>query len=149
MNARSTSDMARLRRITGVLPLSLLLLGACDPPGQPKLEPPPSDETLDFKVLYGENCAGCHGDNGKAGPGRPLNNPLYLAVMPKDALIQTVSYGRPGTAMPAWAKSQGGPLTDKQIHALADGIYQNWSKPQQFQHAKLPSYSGQGVTGNA
>ena len=42
--------------------------------------------------------------------------------------------------MPAWAKTEGGPLTMRQIDALVDGIEKNWAKPNQFSDAKLPPY---------
>jgi mono/diheme cytochrome c family protein len=120
-----------------------LLVGvtACDPPGKPKPEPPSSADITDFATLYGENCAGCHGVDGKNAPGRILNDPLYLAVIPRDELQKIVENGRPGTAMPAWAKSNGGPLTPKQVTALVDGIEKNWAKPDRFQNATLPPYA--------
>lgn len=130
----------------------LLLLGAsaCEPPGKPKA---PGDvnarDITDFRVLFNENCQACHGPNGMNGPGRPLNDALYLAIVPRAELIKTVTYGRPGTAMPAWALSQGGPLTDKQIAALVDGIEKNWAKPVNFGGATPPSYSAGNATGDA
>jgi len=119
---------------------ALLTLSACDPPGKPPLEPVSQDVTS-FEVLYSENCAGCHGVDGKNGPGRILNDPLYLAVLPRETLKQILIYGRPGTAMPAWAKDQGGPLTPKQIDALVNGIETNWAKPVDFHGAKPPAYA--------
>ncbi|MBV8904806.1 MAG: c-type cytochrome [Acidobacteriia bacterium] len=122
---------------------------ACDPPGKPKLEPPGSMDITDFATLYGENCAGCHGEDGRNGPGRILNDPLYLAVMPRDELQKTIENGRPGTAMPPWAMSQGGPLSPKQVSALVDGIEKNWAKPQQFAGATLPPYAAGDEQGDA
>jgi mono/diheme cytochrome c family protein len=119
----------------------LLTLTACDPPGKPKLagEKLPEDIT-DFQTLYQQNCAGCHGNEGKNGPGRILNDSLYLAVMPKQTLKQILIYGRPGTAMPAWARSEGGPLTPVQIDSLVDGI-ESWAKPFDPHGTTLPSYA--------
>jgi len=117
------------------------LAAGCDPPGKPKPEPPRSEDITDFATLYGENCAACHGIDGKNGPARPLNSALYLAIIPRDVLQKTIENGRPGTAMPAWARSQGGPLTDKQIAALVNGIEQHWAKPASFQGPALPSYT--------
>jgi mono/diheme cytochrome c family protein len=51
--------------------------------------------------------------------------------------------------MPAWAKSQGGPLTDQQVDALVDGIYNNWAKPASFKNATLLTYSAGAATGDA
>lgn len=122
---------------------------ACDPPGKPKQTPPGSMDITDFATLYGENCAGCHGEDGRNGPGRVLNDPLYLAVMPRDELQKTIENGRPGTAMPPWAMSQGGPLSAKQVTALVDGIEKNWAKPEKFQGATLPPYAAGNEQGDA
>jgi cytochrome c oxidase cbb3-type subunit 3 len=132
----------------GAISVLFLLLAGCDPPGKPKPEPPPEQDVTDFATLYGENCAACHGADGKNGPARPLNSALYLAIIPRDVLQKTIENGRPGTAMPAWARSQGGPLTQKQIVALVNGIEQHWAKPASFQHATLPSYSGVNNSGD-
>lgn len=127
----------------------LLTACACDPPGKPEPEPTPPEKITDFHTLYAARCSGCHGPNGRQGAARILNNPLYLAVIPRDTLHDVVAHGRPGTDMPAWAMSDGGPLTDTQIDALVDGIYKNWSKPDQFRGKTLPVYSGQSFTGDA
>jgi cytochrome c oxidase cbb3-type subunit 3 len=123
--------------------LCLFLLGAsaCEPPGKPKAEEGVNTETTDFAVLFGENCAGCHGQDGKNGPGRPLNNALYMKLIPREELHKVLEYGRPGTQMPAWSKAQGGPLSEKQIDALVDGMKTRWSKGFEPGKAALPSYS--------
>jgi len=69
-----------------------------------------------------------------------LNNALYLSIIPRQTLHDVVYYGRPGTAMPAWAISQGGPLTDAQVNALVDGIEKNWAKPQSAPAGLVPAY---------
>jgi cytochrome c oxidase cbb3-type subunit III len=119
----------------------VLALTACDPPGKPGPVPPSSQDITDFAVLYGENCAGCHGAEGRDGAGRILNDPLYLAIVPRDELQRTIENGRLGTPMPAFARSNGGPLVPKQVTALVDEIEQNWAKPQKFQGAVLPPYA--------
>jgi cytochrome c oxidase cbb3-type subunit III len=64
--------------------LFFLLVTGCDLPGQPKIEDKPirADEIADFNVLFKNNCSGCHGAEGKLGPAPPLNDPLFLALVP-------------------------------------------------------------------
>ncbi|MDQ2844490.1 MAG: cytochrome c [Acidobacteriota bacterium] len=126
--------------LVGGLCALVILCTACDPPGKPGIEIP-SQNITDFKTLYTDNCSGCLGMGGKNGPGRILNDPLYLAILPKAILKQILIYGRAGTAMPPWAISQGGPLTDKQIDALVKGIESNWAKPVDFHGAQPPAYA--------
>ena len=89
--------------------------------------PIPADRIVDFATLYGRNCAGCHGADGQFGPAPPLNDPLFLAIVPDDVLTMIVDEGRPGTPMPAFSRKHGGPLTDEQVRALAGGIKSRWS----------------------
>ena len=77
---------------------------------------------LAFKDLYGKNCAGCHGADGKMGPAPPLNDPLFRAIVPEKTVKDVVAGGRHGTLMPAWAKEQGGPLTPTQVDVLVKEI---------------------------
>ena len=118
----------------------LLFTAACDPPGKPKPEVP-SQDVADFKVLYTDNCAGCHGQDGRNAPGRILNDALYLAILPRETLKEILIHGRAGTAMPAWAKSDGGPLTPQQIDVLVNGIEKSWAKPVDFHGTQPPAYS--------
>ena len=119
----------------------LLSLMACEPPGKPKKEELAAADITDFKTLFSQNCSGCHGVDGKKGPGRILNDAVYLAVIPREALKDVIVNGRSGTAMPAWAESEGGPLTSKQVDALVDGI-EGWKKPvSALPGAELPSYA--------
>ena len=117
------------RALVVAMSTAFLLLSACDPPGKPRLTEDPQAQPMDFKTLYSQNCTGCHGVDGKNGPGRILNDSLYLAILPHENLRQILIHGRAGTAMPAWAKSDGGPLSSQQIDVLVNGIYQNWAKP--------------------
>jgi mono/diheme cytochrome c family protein len=43
-----------------------------------------------------------------------------------DLVTNTITCGRVGTAMPAWAQSQGGPLSDEQIRQLRVLITEGW-----------------------
>jgi mono/diheme cytochrome c family protein len=121
--------------------VALICLTACDPPGKPGPEEIAPSEVTDFKTLFSQNCSGCHGPNGQKGPGRILNDAVYLAVIPKDTLKHVIVFGREGTAMPPWAMSEGGPLTPQQVDALVDGI-ESWKKPVSAPAgAELPSYA--------
>jgi mono/diheme cytochrome c family protein len=104
--------------------LSLLIINGCDFPGRPKPadRPVPADEVLDFGVLYGQNCAGCHGADGKLGPAPPLNDPLFRAIVPQEEVESIVSNGRSKTLMPAFGKENGGTLTAAQIQVLVHEI---------------------------
>lgn len=125
-----------------VLALGIVLTTGCEPWGKPDEPERPASEITDFKKLFGQNCAGCHGAEGKYGPARILNDSLYLKLIPREELHKVLVYGRPGTAMPPWSSKQGGSLTDQQIDALVDGIYRNWGKPVDLHGTELPSYTG-------
>lgn len=99
------------------------------------------DQVVDFAVLYKANCSGCHGGDGQMGAARPLNDPLFLAVIGKQTLSDVISNGVPRTAMPAFSKSGGGDLTAQQIAILADQMEARWSHPHEFETVSLPSYS--------
>jgi cytochrome c oxidase cbb3-type subunit 3 len=138
-----------MRRLGGVAMCcaGLLVLAACEPWGQPKLEP--QADTEDFATLFRENCSGCHGAEGKGGPGRILNDGLYLAWAPKDQLREVIAHGRAGTAMPAWSRAEGGPLTDAQINALVDGMESHWAHPPANTGTALPAYAEGAAQGDA
>jgi cytochrome c oxidase cbb3-type subunit III len=125
---------------------ALLMLGvmaSCDRlPGKPDATArwrPPA-EVMDFNQLYAENCSGCHGADGHLGAARPLNDPLYLALVNNDTLRQVIARGVPNTAMPAFVQQQGGNLTDKQIDVLVGGIRSRWAQSEQLQRSTLPAY---------
>src|SRR5215469_17161128 len=104
----------------------LVSLG-CEAPGKPVLaEAARPDDVLDFPTLYAQNCAACHGRDGKGGATLPLANPVYLAVAGSDNIQRITADGVAGTAMPPFARSRGGMLSDRQIAALTKGIIDTW-----------------------
>jgi mono/diheme cytochrome c family protein len=125
--------------------VGLLACASCSSsPGVYRTEPavvPPS-EVVDFKQIYGQNCAGCHGVDGRGGAAIALANPVFLAIA-DDAIIRRIaSNGVPGTPMPAFAQSAGGMLTDKQINAIVHGI-RSWQKPDALPDATPPPFTAQ------
>jgi mono/diheme cytochrome c family protein len=125
-----------------------MLLGVaftgCDAlPGRPKLadREPLASQVLAFSALYRGNCAACHGADGRLGASRPLNDPLYLALVPRDRLRRVIADGVPGTLQPAFAQSAGGSLTDAQIDALVSGLVERWGGVEPVKSAGLPPYA--------
>lgn len=135
----------KLSLALGVMSMgAMLALAGCNGlPGKPtqaSIVKRPTD-ILDPVVLYNQNCAGCHGADGKLGPAPPIGDPVYLAIVDDDTLRNTVSKGRPGTAMSAFAQSEGGMLTAQQVDAIVKGIRQRWSQPQVLQGVTAPPYA--------
>lgn len=130
--------------LAAILILSTFVLAGCSRlPGKPKAEErwvPPAQIT-DFNQLYSQNCAGCHGTDGRLGSAPPLNDPLYLAVANADAQREVIAKGVAGTAMPPFAEQSGGSLTDKQIDALVEGMRSQWGRPNDYKDVALPPYS--------
>jgi mono/diheme cytochrome c family protein len=58
---------------------------------------------MSFDWLYARHCSGCHGADGKLGPAPPLNDPLFLKIVPERVLLDVIRAGRPGTPMPSFA----------------------------------------------
>ena len=127
--------------ITGLA--SLILYGCGGAPGRPAAgaSPVDPDQVSDFDALYGRNCAGCHGPDGEGGAAIALSDPIYLAIADDSVLRHVVANGAHGTAMPAFAKSEGGMLTDKQIDVIVRGIRERWSKPDILRGVNPPPYS--------
>lgn len=119
-----------LRSSFGLTCVLVLVVGCDQMPGKPNPADAPKrpEQITDFNTLFSQNCAGCHGADGKVGPAPPLNDPVFLAIVPDDVLLNTITNGRTGTPMPAFARSQGGALTNKQVEILAKGIKPRWQE---------------------
>jgi mono/diheme cytochrome c family protein len=98
---------------------------------------PNPEDVVDFRVLYATNCAGCHGGEGRGGAAIGLGDPVYLAIADDAAIRRVVAEGVRGTAMPAFAQSAGGILTDAQIDVITSGI-RSWARPLDAQSAPPP-----------
>jgi mono/diheme cytochrome c family protein len=96
---------------------------------------------LDPVVLFNQNCSRCHGADGKNAPAMMLSDPVYSAIVDDDTLRSTISKGRPGTAMSAFAQKEGGMLTDDQATAIIRGIRERWSKPNALGGNSAPPYA--------
>jgi len=122
---------------------AVFLSGCASPHGQPRAgsETLAPNEVLEFSTLYAENCAGCHGAEGRGGAAIALSDPVYLAIADDAAIRKVIAKGVRGTAMPPFAESAGGMLTDKQIDAITSGIRSRWSKIGILEAANAPSYA--------
>ncbi len=95
-------------------------------------------------MLYGENCATCHGPKGEGVVGPPLNKEAFRADPDEnkevyDLIYKAIDSGRPGTsdpnwvrlqngvwasytAMPVWGAENGGPMNEEMIAAITHFI---------------------------
>ena len=78
----------------------------------------PARNKTDGRLLYAGVCATCHNSHHRAAQVPDLR----LLKHPTDADYwrQWIAHGRPGSMMPGFAESEGGPLNDQQINALVD-----------------------------
>jgi cytochrome c oxidase cbb3-type subunit 3 len=136
--------MRRIRTLSAPVVLSLVMLAACTPPdGEPQAnsERVAPSQVLDFNTLYAQNCAGCHGTQGRGGATIALANPVYLAIVDETTMHNIVANGVRGTSMPAFAQSAGGMLTERQIEVITSGIFSRWGHKQVLEGADPPSYA--------
>jgi mono/diheme cytochrome c family protein len=139
-----------LRVLAAVGSFAAMLSGCGTPHGQPR----PGSETIapsavmDFNALYSSNCAGCHGQEGRGGAAMAVGDPVYLALVDDAAMRKVIVKGLPGTAMPAFAQSAGGMLTDAQIDVIVRDMRSRWSRPGILEGANPPSYAAKS-TGDA
>jgi cytochrome c oxidase cbb3-type subunit 3 len=117
------------RRCALVAALAIALLAGCDSlPGKPRQSDRPisPSQVTSFARLFGENCAGCHGVEGRFGAAYELANPTFQALVDDATLSRIVSQGMAGTAMPSFAQEYGGFLTAAQVSILVNGMRQRW-----------------------
>jgi cytochrome c oxidase cbb3-type subunit III len=138
----------------------------------------PADQVTNFDALYAKRCAGCHGADGKLGPAPPLNDPIFLAIVPDAELLRVITEGRAVTPaqkspMPAFRLGKGAPLTDAQVKAwaelkeethtdpkqqspltetqvkvLAEGIKKRWGPPPSLAGSVPPYLTPEGASGD-
>ncbi|MBP7682337.1 MAG: c-type cytochrome [Deltaproteobacteria bacterium] len=79
--------------------------------------PEPLVQGAPVSEFFRNTCGGCHGTNREGGVG-PALIPIRL-TSPRAFYVDTVTNGRPGTAMPAWSP----PLSANEIGRLVDYIF--------------------------
>ena len=101
----------------------LVLAAGCDLPGKPRAGGPARcrrTRSWRFDALYRQNCAGCHGADGKLGPAPPLNDPSFSAIVPDaDGAARHLRGGR-ARRCPPCPEEHGGPLTPAPGGGAAD-----------------------------
>lgn len=136
--------MNRLRYLAAFAVIVITLLAGCSSlPGRPRKssETLAPNQVMDFGTLYADNCAGCHGAEGRGGASLALADPVYLAIIDEAALRKVIANGVRGTAMPAFAESAGGLLTDKQVDVITKQIRSRWGRAGILEGANPPSYA--------
>jgi len=92
----------------------------------------------DARAIFKGDCAACHADKARGLLGKELyaaacgichDSPHRAGMVPDlralkqpgtlDYWTQIISYGKPNTLMPGFARAQGGPLSDLQVASLA------------------------------
>jgi mono/diheme cytochrome c family protein len=68
-------------------------------------------------VLYGENCAVCHGPNGEGRVGATLAKD-WPSIRPDLSIKTVIQNGVSGSPMPAWSIEKGGPLDEGEINDI-------------------------------
>jgi cytochrome c oxidase cbb3-type subunit 3 len=136
--------MMWIRTLSPLAVLSLVMLAACNAPDsepQTNSEPVAPNQLLDFGTLYAQNCAGCHGAQGRGGAAIALANPVYLAIVDETTMRNIVANGVRGTSMPAFAQAAGGMLTEQQIGVITSGVFSRWGRRQVLDGTNPPSYA--------
>jgi mono/diheme cytochrome c family protein/rhodanese-related sulfurtransferase len=111
--------------------------GSAKPEPQPELpkKPEPLADTSAGKAAYTKLCVQCHGADLKgyvADHAPSLINQTFLESATDEYLRASIALGRPGTSMPGYSKSVGGPLDDAQLDGLVAYIRSNGPQAQQL-----------------
>lgn len=104
--ARYEKSGEEVMRVVLLLLLSLLTLPSMAAPGGAE--------------LYAQNCAVCHGADGRGGVGVPLALPSFLPSVSDEYLAATIRHGRPGRVMPGFSH-----LRDAEVKAII-GHLRSW-----------------------
>src|SRR5690606_9989581 len=123
------SDRAGMLRAVKRILLAALLTACGTPPAadEPRSLSPEAREGAE---LYARYCALCHGDEGQgyaADNATRLNGQSFLRTATDDFLFTAIARGRVDTAMGAYGRDHGGPLTDVQIEKLVAHV-RGWQR---------------------
>ena len=122
MGSETTAKEPRVLRVMIMMGLALAL--AMPAAGQPLT----ASAHARGRMLYQENCAVCHGENGDAETPvgrllkpRPRNfaDPVEMGRVTVDRMYRAIKEGRPGTAMAAWGQI----LSETEVGDLIDYIH--------------------------
>lgn len=133
-------NKSRFRALFAVL---FFLVAACDDlPGRPNPADRPVNpiDVTNFDLLWGETCAGCHGADGRLGAARPLNDPIYLAMVSDADMREVIANGVPGTSMPGFLSSDGLGLSANQIDLVLAGMRARWAEEDALKGLNPPPY---------
>ncbi len=103
----------------------------------------------DAAAFFATSCTSCHGPTGGGTAIAPALNRETIRTADLDWLIETISYGRTGTAMPAWSIEFGGPLNSDQIAEMAAFLQagSDWEKAGAIAAEQPTSPMGPGMMG--
>lgn len=89
-------------------------------------------------ILYDQNCAVCHGTEGRGRVGTGLDK-VWPSIRPDLGIKNTISNGVMGSPMPAWSQVNGGPLTETEINNLVAFIMALEPASEEIQQAPTPA----------
>jgi mono/diheme cytochrome c family protein len=69
-------------------------------------------------VVFAQNCAACHGEEGEGRIGQTLATE-FASAEPGAYVIDVVTNGVEGALMPAFGAEQGGPLSEQEIQDVS------------------------------
>lgn len=122
--------------------ISALALTGCDwhLPGKP-IKPVELEvgSRAHFDRVYFVHCLGCHGPEGRNGPARPLNDPMYLSLISNETFEHVVENGH-GALMPGFKKTPFGGLSSDEIATFTKSIKTFWGDSKKVE-PDLPSYA--------